>query len=228
MLQNRDLMFSELETIYAKMPKTLGCVSCGKCCKVQHPHCYCCEFYYIFSAIEKWTEKEKIDLHINCVANYLSNSLQKRCVFLDVNNHCTVYEYRNYNCRAFGMIPKKAYAKRVKDVKKNFPGVRLCLEKQSDCCGGVKPETFIGARKLDEIFDEIRNLDRGLGITEDDINASNNYMTFHDHFLLYTYRDSQWMLEKLTDIKTKASDKEKNEFIMAIRKNMEDVNSGTG
>lgn len=218
MPQTKDVLFKKLESIYSQMPETLGCVGCGKCCKVQHPHCYYVEFMYIMEGIRGWTEEEKIDLHIECIRNYLSNSLKKTCVFLDENNRCRIYDHRDYNCRAFGMIPKKIYSKRVREAKKNFPGVRLGLESQSDCCGDVRPETYIGGNKLDNLFEQIRDLDREIGITEQDLAQANNYMTFHDHFILYHYGHDLNMLQGLTSIKSTASDKEKELFLQDMRK----------
>jgi Fe-S-cluster containining protein len=199
------------------MPGTIGCVSCGKCCEVQHPHCYTIEFYYILEALQSWTQQETVDLHMACVANYLNNDLEKPCVFLDENKRCRIHSHRNYNCRAFGIIPKKAYNKHVKQVKKKFPGVKLSLQKQSDCCGGVHPEVFIGARKLNEIFSKICDLDRDLGMEEKNIREGNNYMTFHDHYLLFYYHNKQDLLAQLTNIKNSCSKKEKESFLKSMR-----------
>ena len=208
-----DDPFDKLKSLYSQMPKTIGCVGCGKCCKVQHPHCYVTEFYYILKGISDWSIKEIADLHVACIANYFDNSMNKPCVFLSEDNKCRIYDYRDYNCRAFGIIPKKEYAKRVKSIKKKFPGQKLGLEKQSDCCGDVHPEVFIGANKLDKIFSDIRDLDHEINVPEEEIEDGNNYMTFHDHYLLYYYRDNPEFLKKLTYIKNNCSDSEKNSFI---------------
>lgn len=211
------VLFQELRDIYAQMPETVGCVSCGKCCKVQHPHCYNIEFFYILDALQKWSEEEIGDLQLACISHYISNDMNKPCVFLDEKNRCKIYEHRDYNCRAFGIIPKKVYAKRVKEVKKKFPGVRLGLEKQSDCCGDVHPETFIGGKKLDQLFEAIRDLDRQMGIPEEEIHEANNYMTFHDHYLLYCYQNNQEFLQRLTNIKYNCDEAEKKRFVEDLR-----------
>jgi len=214
-------LFPELKKLYAKMPEAIGCVGCAKCCKVQHPHCYSVEFYHIMEELKNWSLKETVDLHVSCVSNYLSNDLNKPCVFLDKNKRCRIYDSRDYNCRAFGIIPKKAYTKRVRAVKKQFPGVRLGLESQSDCCGGIHPETFIGAKKLDQIFSDILDLDRELGIEDQDIDQNNNYMTFHDHYLLFYYHERKEMLEQLTNIKYNCSETEKRKFLDNMREMLE-------
>ncbi|MFW5890599.1 MAG: YkgJ family cysteine cluster protein [bacterium] len=209
-------LFNKLNEVYDSMPNAIGCIGCGKCCMVQHPHCFQIEFYYILSEIENWTKEEKEKLHIDCIKNYLSNSLEKKCVFLDENKKCKIYSYRDYNCRAFGIIPKKVYSKRVKNVKKNFLGVRLTLEKQSDCCGGVKAEEYIGKNKLDFLFEEIKKLDLELGVSQESCDNSDNYMTFHDHYLLHYYGKDVNMIKALTKIKTNSSEKEKEKFIFDL------------
>jgi len=206
----------ELNSLYEQMPKTIGCIGCGKCCKIQHPHCYSIEFYNMLYLLDDFTEEQKINLHAACLSNYLDNSINKPCVFLGEDNKCKTYSCRDYNCRSFGIVPKKAYAKHVKAVKKNFPGIRLGLEKQSDCCGGVRPEEFIGAKKLDEIFNKIADLDRKLGIADKDVDDGTSYMTFHDHYLLFYYRENTEMLEKLTQIKYNCSEQEKKAFVSAV------------
>jgi len=118
-----------------------------------------------------------------------------------------------HNCRAFGLIPKKLYAQRVKQVQKNFPGIRLELSKQSDCCGGVKPSQYIGKNKLDDLFEQIRNLDKKFGVSQENIDQNNNYMTFHDHYILYIYSERLDILQMLTDIKTSATDEMKLKFL---------------
>ena len=225
MVKKSEEVLKELNEIYDEMPDTVGCVSCGKCCRVQHPHCYFSEFLNMYSyIIDSWDQKGISDLVSSCVERYLSNELNKPCVFLGANNMCKIYEKRDYNCRAFGIIPKKAYAKHVQEVKKNFPGMRLDLEKQSDCCGGVKPEKYIGAKKLDNLFGRIYELDRDLGVSQDDITAQNNYMTFHDHFLLFVYGAYPDFLNQLTAVKRSGSESDKKQIIDEIKKEMEKEN----
>jgi Fe-S-cluster containining protein len=172
------------------------------------------------NSMSDWNGKQMLDLHVNCIKNYLSNSLDKQCVFLDVDNQCRTYDARDYNCRAFGIIPKKAYAKRVKAVKKLFNGVQLGLETQSDCPGKIRPETFIGAKKLDQIFSKICDLDTEMGMDAEDVAQGNNYMTFHDHYILYYYRDTPEILQQLTHIKYNYSDADKTKFINVMKESL--------
>lgn len=218
-----EKLIEKLNNIYKQMPDTIGCVSCGKCCRVQHPHCYFIEFINMYRHIvSSWSQKETSELIALCVERYISNDLEKPCVFLDEKNMCKIYHTRNYNCRAFGIIPKKVYAKRVREVKKNFPGVRLGLEKQTDCCGGVKPKTFIGAKKLDGLFEQIYNLDIELGVSPEDLAAQNNYMTFHDHLLLFLYGNNPQFLNQLTEVKRHGSEKDKVAIMTEIRREIEE------
>lgn len=214
-----DKSFAKLNELYSQMPDTTGCVGCGRCCKIQHPHCYLCEFINMYTyVIDNWTKNEVNTLIIDCVERYLSNDMNKPCVFLSEDNKCKVYNNRDYNCRAFGMVPKKIYAKHVKQVKKNFPGVRLGLEKQSDCCGSVKPEKFIGGKKLNEIFKNIYELDRDFGVSEEDMANGSTYMTFHDHLLLFVYGNNVPFINQLTEIKRNGTDSDKKQIVEEIRK----------
>jgi len=214
-------IFDKLNKIYSQLPNALGCVGCGKCCKVQHPHCYYSEFLNIYEYIAKeWGPENMKRLHLECVINYLSNSMQKRCVFLNSENSCLIYDCRDFNCRAFGIIPKKVYAKRVRDVVKKFPGINLKLVKQSDCCGDVRPETFIGGNKIDLLFKQIYDLDIECGVSEEDVSESNNYMTFHDHYILYYFKHHADLLRQLTHVKLNFDEKQKEEFVQNMKEQM--------
>jgi len=206
-----------LNKIYGKLPDTLGCTGEGLCCMVQHPHCYYIEFVNMYNYISKnWSKEEIKNLHLSCVSNYLSNSTNKRCVFLSEEKKCRVYEVRDFNCRSFGCVPKMAYKKRVRAVKKKHKGVNLCLKSQSGCCKDLRPESYISESDLDALFYSIKDLDIDLGFSESEMNEASNYMTFHDHYLLYYFENNQDLLMKLTHVKMNYSDDEKAEFLKVM------------
>ena len=211
----------KLEKIYAKIPETLNCNSCGKCCEVQHPHGYYIEFINIYNYILKnWTDQQLKNLHINCIKNYLSNEIKKKCIFLRDDKLCSIHPQRNFNCRMFGNIPEKTYKKRVKKTEKKFPGINLDLKKQTDCCSNVRPKTFISEKKIDKLFNQIFEIDEEIGVSEEDLKQANNYMTFHDHYILHIFGNNLYMLQKLTHLKINGTEKEKNEFIKAMEENL--------
>ena len=212
----------KLYSIYKQLPESVGCIGCGKCCKVQYPHCYFIEFINIYNHINtNWNDHDKKELHIRCVEKYISNDLKKKCVFLDKNNKCKIYEQRDFNCRAFGIIPKKVYTERVKEAKKKFGNVNLPLQSQSECPGKIHPAIFIGKNKLHQLFTEIYDLDVKLGIPKEDLKEANNYMTFHDHYLLNYYKTHRDILENLTNVKLNFSDEEKKDFCKRMRDHLE-------
>ena len=208
-----QVKLKELENAYSEMPASLNCTGCGKCCQVQHPNCYYIEFINMMLYINKnWTDKQKDLLHYSCVEKYLDNSLEKACVFLNEDMSCNIYEVRDFNCRAFGIIPKKSYADRVKKRNKEFKKSSLKLQKQTDCCPDIAPEKPISQARLDVIFEKIYSLDRDIGVPKEDLLSSDNYLTFHDHFMLHTYIDKPEILQALTEVK-QSSDENKKDFL---------------
>ena len=208
-----------LENAYSEMPSSLNCVGCGKCCQVQHPNCYYIEFINMIWYIEKnWTDRQRAMLQYKCAENYLSNSTNKECVFLNEDMSCSVYEVRDYNCRAFGIIPKKTYADRVKKKNKEFKK-SLLLQKQTDCCEDIKPSRPISDNKLDDIFEKIYSIDKNIGIPQDDLLGADNYLTFHDHYMVHMYHDNTNILQALTAMK-ESDDNDKKEFLKYLYKNL--------
>jgi Fe-S-cluster containining protein len=208
-----------LEKAYKKLPKTLGCVSCGKCCQVQHPHCYYIEFLYMMRHImDNWDQNKRLYLHLKCTDNYLSNNINKECIFLTKDMMCDLHNVRDFNCRSFGIIPKSEYAKRYEKRKKEFDGEDLCLKRQEDCCSDVRPESYISQSKLDDIFKSIYLMDQKIGVDKISADDTDNYMTFHDHYMLHVYSSNPTILKQLTEIKTDGSDEDKKSLIkdMAI------------
>jgi len=112
----------------------------------------------------------------------------------------------------YGSIPKKAFKRHVKKVKNEFNGANLGLEKISDCLGNVKPEKFISEKKINLLFEQIHALDVLL-------ESPSTYMTFHDHYLLEHFSNSQEILSSLTHIKKNFSKSEKEDFIKKFNEN---------
>jgi Fe-S-cluster containining protein len=214
---NSEEKLKQLSEVYAQLPETLGCTGCGLCCMVQHPHCYYIEFVNMYNfVVNEWTVEQRYDLHYRCIENYLKNTLRKQCVFLDGERKCSVYNARDFNCRMFGAIPKKEYAKRVKKAAKRNPGVNLDLKKQSDCCKDIKPEAYIGRSKIDKLFQQIFDIDADI-FSNEDLSNGNNYMTFHDHYILHYFHDKVDVLKQLTHVKQEFSEEEKTDFMKKMR-----------
>jgi Fe-S-cluster containining protein len=210
-----------LEKAYGQLPETVGCTSEGTCCKVQHPHCYYIEFVYMMKHIAgTWDSERRVDLHIKCIGNYLSNDMEKQCIFLNKDMMCDIHKVRDYNCRSFGIIPEKAYEERSNKRKEEFKGESLSLCKQTDCCKNVRPEKFISQKKLDEIFKKIYNMDVEIGIDSESVDAVDNYLTFHDHYILHFYASSLEILKLLTELKENGSEDDKQELLKSMAESL--------
>jgi len=216
-----DNQIKYLENAYSELPQTLGCTSQGTCCKVQHPHCYYIEFVYMMKHImDEWTQEQRYKLHVKCVDNYLSNDINKQCIFLTDDMMCGIHKVRDYNCRSFGIIPEDAYRERYKNKKKEFHGKCMSLKRQQDCCMNVRAETFISQESLNEIFEKIYDMDIQIGVDKDSVKDTSNYMTFHDHYMLHTYWNANSILESLTFLKENGSDSEKTDVLKGMSESL--------
>jgi hypothetical protein len=124
----------------------------------------------------------------------------------------------------FGNIPKQVYKRRVKNKEKEFSGTSLALKKQTDCCPKVKPARPISEAEMDSLFERIYNLDITIGVHPIDVAESNNYMTFHDHYILHCFMEDPEILQQLTHMKENFSESEKKNFLKSMRDNMGNKN----
>jgi Fe-S-cluster containining protein len=220
-LADIDEQIKYLENAYSELPKTVGCTSEGTCCKVQHPHCYYIEFVYMMKHIvDNWPQEKRYELHIKCTENYLNNDINKQCIFLTDDMRCDIHKVRDFNCRSFGIIPEDAYRERYKKKKKEFNGKCLSLKRQKDCCLNVAPESFISQEKLDDIFNKIYEMDKSIGVDKQSIENTDNYMTFHDHYMLHCYSSSLTILESLTEVKKNGTKEDKVMLLQDMAKSL--------
>ncbi|MCK5615495.1 YkgJ family cysteine cluster protein, partial [Candidatus Pacearchaeota archaeon] len=115
-------LYGELKDLYSKIPKT-KCLNCpGKkgveadCCKVFSPPMLLIEFLHILRSIEDDSEEERKDLYYRCFESYLNPSYEKRCVLLNDDNQCIVYNTRPFSCRMFGLYEEQEWEDRLKSI----------------------------------------------------------------------------------------------------------------
>jgi len=194
-----------LEELYAKLPETKGCTSCGKCCKVQCPNMYYIEFLHILTYMQDNFDKPTVDgIFSKSFQNAISLAQDKQCPFLDDKNKCMIYEVRHYNCRVYGIIPKGEYQDRVKQAKKRLGVENISLEKQ---CDKVSIDGEGSNKGLNDIFEQLKQLEEEIGVSKNMVRLiGGSYLTFHDMLILHFFHDNDGIIECINQLKVIADD----------------------
>lgn len=123
-----------LNVLYNGMPATSGCENCEAengdnaywCCKTQTPSMYYIEFLHVFKHLgDTWGDKEKKEVVLRAVRNYLTNSLSKGCIFYD--GECTVYADRPFACFMQGTMVLTEYG--PMPIEKIYAGIKVMTHK---------------------------------------------------------------------------------------------------
>lgn len=181
----------KLNVIYDSMPKTSGCESCQSvngdnamwCCQLNNPSMYYIEFINVWKEVQtSWDKGLKIELILRAVKNYLSNSLNKPCIFFQ--NGCKIYSYRPSQCRLYGIIPNDSWQKRIDSIVEKFG---TCHHVRSQC-DLVTTQDHMNSDVENDIFNKIRAYEYETGVSASSImkhdDYEGSYRTFHDHLLL--------------------------------------------
>ncbi len=221
-----------LGILYEGMPATTGCESCQEingenehwCCKSQSPSMYYVEFLYVWKEVVKWNFQKKTELILRCVQNYLSDSINKGCVFYV--DGCTCYDYRPFVCRMYGVIPSENWDKKWEALKSQ-QGDDFDASPQ---CGLVKSDREISAKEENRWFSHTSECESRLGVLQQCIDLHDqqdgSYRSFHDHVLLELFDED--FLSQITKIKvTKPSQNEINDFIMQVKDMLLGTENGT-
>lgn len=193
-----------LKLLYDGMPQTKGCEQCEKingdnaqwCCRTQSPSMYYVEFLDVWKDAQKWNQRQKVDLILRAIRNYLDNRVNKGCIFFD--NGCLTYQTRPFCCRMYGVIPKENWDKRWEKLKKDM-GKSFDAKPQCDLVSTVDGKE-VTAEEEDRWFAHIRQCEERIGTSKvavalHDI-AGGSYRTFHDHLLIEMFPPE--FLEMLT------------------------------
>lgn len=196
-----------LKVLYKDMPTTSGCEKCVEhnkdnaywCCLSLNPSMYYVEFLYAWEKVQKWIEADRLQLISRCIKNYLSNNINKGCVFY--NNGCSIYDERPLSCRMYGVIPKEGWEERVNMAKSRFGESYTPIPQ----CSLVKSSQDISKTDDDKWFNHTKNCEKRIGVKDEIIKDHDgpfgSYRTFHDHILLEIFPTS--FLNLLTSIKVK-------------------------
>ncbi len=230
-----ELIKNRLKTIYSEIPETTGCLDCiqkpvkdggcnGYCCSSQNPQVLYCEF---MNAWKNWLKTKSMDdllgLIERSLRNYLSNSLNKGCVFFDKEKkECLNYETRSFNCQTYGIIPDEEFKPRYEKMK-------LLSKKEigyfvKDQC--KVPKTVDGSeftkKDIDRIWNNLVNLENEIGISKDKINDDfgGSYRTYHDYIIIHVFPED--IMIKLSLIRQHGKREEVEETIYNLMKTLRD------
>lgn len=226
---------ARLKIIYDEMPKTTGCEECSKiygeknkdwCCKSISPSMHYVEFLYVWQDVQKWSKKKKLEVIIRCIRNYLSNRLDKGCVFY--KEGCTIYNLRPTVCRHYGITCPSVFEERYNRLK----------ERQGDKCV-VKPQCnkvsikdenykseFILPEDENQWFKQVIECENRIGVSPEAISMHDlpggSYRTFHDHILIELFEPS--FLEMLTKYRfSHPSEEDIDKTIEVLKNKLEEI-----
>ena len=204
--------FKNLQKIYSGIPATI-CHFCPKkkqveadCCRHYSPPMYLIEFLQALSIIEDKNDKEKDQILVDCVHNYINADVIHQCPLLKEDNACSVYEARPFSCRMYGQYPSQEWKRRLKTVSEQL-GISADKIPMKDQCGDpnvtlkgkkVKYLTLIEENKL---FRQIPKLDievfkSSLGI-DDETAQDMVYESMDSPPLTYLPFDAHYILVRL-------------------------------
>lgn len=201
----------KLHNLYNKIPDTKGCMDniskidgCkGWCCNFQSPQLLYGEFLNLWNYImQNWEIEQICNVIEKSLKNYIMGITTKGCIFFNAETKmCEVHKKRPFNCRIYGITPEEEFAPRLEKMKtlyKNDP--RAVIKDQCDLVETVNGET-VTKEDIDIWWNELINIERGIGILQENINddMGGSYRTPHDHVLLYTMPD--FVMEELQKIR---------------------------
>ncbi len=181
-----------LTILYESMPETVGCEKCKEvngddeiwCCKTQSPSMYYIEFLKVWREAEKWSKAKRSELTLRAIRNHLDGSQNKGCIFYD--GECTVYEYRPFSCRMYGIIPEESWQRRW-DALKERDGDKFDARPQCSLVSVKDENKTVTDKQEQEWFDHSIKCEKRVvseGVVDLHDAGGGSYRTFHDHLLI--------------------------------------------
>lgn len=224
-----EKVVKDVANVYDGCPETTCCHK-AECCRAQCPNMYFSEFIAIRKEeVDKWSREDRLNLTIECVRRYLqSDNKQKPCVFLKKDNMCAIYGHRHLKCRLYGLIPDDMYERNVNQVASEMATpkelVPLCNQ-----CQFVKvkpeyqnkfPDNKVPEKDIRRMEQKFRDFDIKLGLPKKVQDDGFGFLTYHDWHLMFEL-GTEWM-GKLTVLRLKLGDMEKEQFLMALKNALEE------
>jgi Fe-S-cluster containining protein len=144
-------LYRELQLIYSNLPDTeCLCERPGICCEFL-PEMTCIEALQWFNIMQRMPARQKNITYQKFVEFYLTNPIRHAgCPFL-TNGSCSIYEFRTFACRAYGLWSRNTGSARTRQSRQDRRalvkmwqqlGVSLPLEiveSEIDYCDKVHP-----------------------------------------------------------------------------------------
>lgn len=228
-----------LEYAYSKIPDTKGCLhhisldekdgGCGAwCCQLMNPSVLYVEFLNSWNhVVSNWSDEQIGNLIEASLRNYIFDKKTKGCVFFDKKTKmCSQHSTRPYSCRVYGIVPDEEFKPRYERLKVINPEIRYQ-------CNLVETEdgSEVTTKKTDEWWNEVRRLERALGIEDNYITDEphGSYRTYHDHILIHLFGEEY--LYQLSLIRVHMDNEQKesivNQMMLVYRQMKEKMSNGS-
>ncbi len=228
-----DKALDRLKDFYKTLPETKGCLEhigkprdeggCGAwCCLVQQPSVLHVEFLLTWKFILATFEVDKIiDIIHVALQNYLSDVVNKGCIFFDHESSlCVQHESRPLACRQYAITPEEEFNKKL--VK-----LRVLHKDKTDVffrdqCNLVSTAdgSTVTTKDTDKWWKELTSIEEDFGIKRKRITEEpgGTYRTYPEHILMKVFSSN--MLDALQVLREFGSEQEK---FMVITSYMEHV-----
>jgi Fe-S-cluster containining protein len=119
LIKRANPLYRELHVIYRNLPGTeCHCERAGICC-VFLPEMTCIEALQWFNIIQRMPARQKASTFQRFVEFYLTNPIRSSsCSFL-ADGACSIYEFRTFACRAYGMWSRKFGDTRTRESRED-------------------------------------------------------------------------------------------------------------
>tara|TARA_Y100000310_G_scaffold57488_2_gene52726 strand:+ start:52371 stop:53138 length:768 start_codon:yes stop_codon:yes gene_type:complete len=241
--EKKPITFRRLNRLYNKIPNTKGCMEninkkggCNAwCCRLQNPQVLYSEFLNTWdNVLKQFSMNDMVLIVERAIRSYVTSSVIKGCIFFDEDdNLCAVHETRPFNCRTYGIIPKKEFTARyekLKEVYKDNPDADV--RDQCDLVSTLNGRK-VKSKEIDKWWRLLNNVEANLGIPRENINddLGGSYRTFHDHILLEIMPND--VMEELQKVRLMENEEEKEQAVHAFMKEFKEridgkTNEGKG
>lgn len=232
--KKKKRVFKNLNNLYDSIPDTEGCMkhinkkqdSCGGwCCKYQSPQLLYSEFLLLLSEmLKKWEVEEICDVIEKSLLNYTRGNTTKGCVFFNRETKmCPIHTVRPYNCRIYGITPKKDFQKRVDKMKEIYKDVPSAVIKDQCDLVSTIDKKEVTSKDIDNWWERLVKIEQMTGINKKNINddIGGSYRTPHDHLLLYFLSEN--IMDDLQIIRFLPDPEMKEELIQNYIKVVKDI-----
>jgi len=228
-----DKALDRLKDFYKKLPETKGCLEhinkpkeeggCSAwCCKTQSPSVLYVEFLLTWKFILATFEVDKIiDLIHTALQNYLSNIINKGCIFFDnESNLCVQHESRPLACRQYAITPEEEFNKKLVKLRVLYKDRTDAFFRDQCNLVSTADGSAVTTKDTDKWWKELTSIEENFGIKRKRITEEpgGTYRTYPEHILMKVF--SSDMLDTLQVLREFGSEQER---FMVVSAYMEHV-----